>query len=569
MSELSKLGTVFTTDVLVIGAGIGGVTTAAKIKKIDSTIDVLCIEMGYHGYTGQCTKAGHGFFYMSPEDDVEAMIKEQCEVNFTGVYLNDQDYMRELYTRGYTYVEEIEELGGVFAHNEDGSLHYHREFAAKKCSGVNTDIDMTVPITEFAAKYGTRFLDRCYFTDLLTKNNKCIGAVGFNIDTFEYYIINAKAVVLAANSFNPTVGSMFYSSATPTIAAYEAGAELRHVEYGCVGDLCRVNTKDFVYGVDHLIFNKNGENIFEKYGGWDYEMMDKNVLCGLIEDAKRGNYPFHVEFEKIDHEVSFEGAGFDQGMVMPLREKLHEDQHEGVSAEEYYYHPEVSVVLNVYSQCLNVDAKAKTTLPGLYGVGTIGIYGSAFGGWVHGEGVGYACRTGLIAAENVVPYIKNVDFESIDPEQVKKFKDRTFDLFNLNGKELPYQTLALLNRVLLCEENSVNKNEASIREALEFVRDMKANFEEHICVPEGDGHYLVKAIEARTMLDIMELMYMAFDTRKESRGSFYRTDYPDRDDKNWLKWIIFTCGEDGKPEITLRPVPIEKYRYKPEGWVPN
>jgi succinate dehydrogenase/fumarate reductase flavoprotein subunit len=50
--------------------------------------------------------------------------------------------------------------------------------------------------------------------------------------------------------------------------------------------------------------------------------------------------------------------------------------------------------------------------------------------------------------------------------------------------------------------------------------------------------------------------------RTESRGTNIREDYPERDDKNWLKWVIIR-KEDEKMKLWTEPVPIEKYKHKP------
>jgi len=51
--------------------------------------------------------------------------------------------------------------------------------------------------------------------------------------------------------------------------------------------------------------------------------------------------------------------------------------------------------------------------------------------------------------------------------------------------------------------------------------------------------------------------------RTESRGWHYREDYPQRNDKNWLKWII-AKQKDNKMTLSVEPVPISKYRFKPK-----
>jgi succinate dehydrogenase / fumarate reductase flavoprotein subunit len=60
------------------------------------------------------------------------------------------------------------------------------------------------------------------------------------------------------------------------------------------------------------------------------------------------------------------------------------------------------------------------------------------------------------------------------------------------------------------------------------------------------------------MLDCAECIVMGAIERKESRGAQFRTDFPKRDDANWLKHINLTRGPDG-PVISYSPVTITRY----------
>ena len=91
--------------------------------------------------------------------------------------------------------------------------------------------------------------------------------------------------------------------------------------------------------------------------------------------------------------------------------------------------------------------------------------------------------------------------------------------------------------------------------------DLREHLSELIYVPRGDGHHLFKALESRRMIDMLEIMYMTYQARKESRGYHVRGDYTERDDANWIKWICVDKGADGRPVVSF-----ERYRWKPEGW---
>lgn len=58
----------YTTDVLIVGGGLGGAIMAQKLHMLKPDVKITIMEKGYFGYTGQTTKAGHGMCIMSPED---------------------------------------------------------------------------------------------------------------------------------------------------------------------------------------------------------------------------------------------------------------------------------------------------------------------------------------------------------------------------------------------------------------------------------------------------------------------------------------------------------------------
>ncbi len=128
------------------------------------------------------------------------------------------------------------------------------------------DIDLMRPIRTHARQLGTRILDKIHIVDLLTDGDRIAGAVGFDIVTGRFYLIRAKATILANGSCGYKV-RRFWVSATGdgVAAAFRAGAEMRNAEFGNLyGHTVFQDTDSGMVGYEHLV-NSAGENLAQKY----------------------------------------------------------------------------------------------------------------------------------------------------------------------------------------------------------------------------------------------------------------------------------------------------------------
>jgi succinate dehydrogenase flavoprotein subunit len=107
---------------------------------------------------------------------------------------------------------------------------------------------------------------------------------------------------------------------------------------------------------------------------------------------------------------------------------------------------------------------------------------------------------------------------------------------------------------------AVFREEAGIKEALETVRRLKGEAESAYIDDKGSvfNQDLLAAIELGYMLDNAVCTCVAALERKESRGAQYRTDFPERNDEEWLKHIDLQRGDDG-PEISYSEVTMTQW----------
>jgi succinate dehydrogenase/fumarate reductase flavoprotein subunit len=100
-----------------------------------------------------------------------------------------------------------------------------------------------------------------------------------------------------------------------------------------------------------------------------------------------------------------------------------------------------------------------------------------------------------------------------------------------------------------------------LTEALAAIQDLKRRYQS-VAVGDKSRVYnqaLTFVLELGYMLDCAETTVYSAITRTESRGAHSRTDYPQRDDANWLKHVVIRKQDGGAPAIDFVPVTITKW----------
>jgi succinate dehydrogenase / fumarate reductase flavoprotein subunit len=114
---------------------------------------------------------------------------------------------------------------------------------------------------------------------------------------------------------------------------------------------------------------------------------------------------------------------------------------------------------------------------------------------------------------------------------------------------------------LMNQYAAVFRDEAGLQTALETVGRLKEETQNAWIDDRGTvfNQDVLGAIELGYMVDCAEAIVVGAIERKESRGAQFRTDYPERNDEQWLKHIDITLGEDG-PQVSYSPVTITQWQ---------
>jgi succinate dehydrogenase / fumarate reductase, flavoprotein subunit len=112
------------------------------------------------------------------------------------------------------------------------------------------------------------------------------------------------------------------------------------------------------------------------------------------------------------------------------------------------------------------------------------------------------------------------------------------------------------------EHVGVFRDEEGIKTALETVKRLQGEWESAYIDDQGSvfNQDVLGAIELSYMLDCAECSCVAALHRTESRGAQFRTDFPERNDEEWLKHIDLSRNEQGEPDVSYSEVTITQWQ---------
>jgi succinate dehydrogenase/fumarate reductase flavoprotein subunit len=562
MTERKMDLTSYDTDVLIIGGGFGGLAAAIRIKELSPERSVQLVDKQTIGWGGKANKGAGVLWVLAPGDDIDAFV--DFHVKNIGIYLNDQDLLYAMARESYSAAQKLADWGVNVIKTPEGALDvsplpFGWSLAA-------ADLDMMQPLRSKAVGLGVKLLDKTQVVDLLKQGDRITGAVGFNLLDGSFAVFNAKATILANGDCDFGVMRMWANACGDGIAAaYNAGAEMRNAEFGNFYDVTNRGTGIPIVFSFNALTNARGENISSKYIQGPQPDIPISIILGMEKELMEGRGPIYFDPEEFAKGMGG-GGGFKWDR--PLTKALFGLEFE--KAQKYGPPPakkiEVSLGFTGELSAVKVDREMKTTLPGLWAIGDTSYAGSAWAGAteappgrLRGSGLMNALLAALLAAPSVATYSKDAAPSVPDKQDLARLKEKVFAPLNRNNGYSAAEAIRRVQEVVVPVKYSMRRSKERLEEALAKIAAVQEKLPE---VYAKDPHGLVKCHEASCIALCAEMGFRSALARTESRGWHYREDYPQRDDKNWLKWIIVKNVQN-KMVVTTEPIPMERYKIKP------
>jgi succinate dehydrogenase / fumarate reductase flavoprotein subunit len=552
----------YETDVLVIGTGCSGVYAA--LEAYTSNVRVLMVDKGPFGSSGT---AGSNL------DLAQLYYTEKTPANchlapYNGSSLSWADELinQKVSLKGEEFqTAKLESwnipmiatrLGNTsLTRNPDGTLHDLFEGEGAALSMYGFDGYFLRHMLDYVASLDLPVVDNTMITELFISDGVCTGAIGFHVPTGRYRVFRSKSTVICTNGcaqvyghfrMSARGGAMPDNTGDVDAAAFRHGCQLINSEF-LLTDLANTIPETFAgstavgLGADSsmqkMVCDKNGDFFLAEAESAGYLPLGRRVIDKVLEG--KGGEHGGVFLDLTDPDMPHLTRKVYQRDIPFWKEVF------GIDVLE----PGMKVPLAI--QCLDTNAKTvvdeymMTEIPGLFSARGVGNMTTIYTSHIFGA---YA---GNQAASYAQSYqAQELDWSCVEAEitRIEGLLSREGTLRQNTVRE-SIQDAVYAAISLGCDAEGLNKAIAELeRIKSEDLPKMYVSDKSRCC-----NFDLKHAIETYNILDIAEAIIHSSLVREESRGFFYRTDFPDTDNDNWL--VNTLCRlTDGKVEVTTRPV---------------
>lgn len=567
----------FKHDVIIVGSGLAGLRAALELA---GSVDVGLITKVFptRSHSG-AAQGGIGAALGNEEPD--SWEWHMYDTVKGGDYLTDQDVAEVMARDAPRAVYELEHLGVPFNRTAEGKIAqrafggHTKNFgeAAIKRTCYAADRTGRVILDTLhgeAIRQGMKVYSEFQMVDILFDGQKASGIVVYELANGKVHTIRSRAVMIATGGFGKvykTTSNCFANTGDGIYYCYRAGIPLEDMEFvqfhptGIYG--LGVLITEAARGEGGVLRNGEGRRFMEEYAPTIKDLAPRDMISrAIITEIREGRGIGGKDFVHLD--LTHLGKENLQAKLSDISSFAKIYLGIDVATDPIPVAPTCHYMMGGLPTDIHGHVLDESNEPveGLYAAGECACVS------VHGANrlgcnslidlVIFGRRTGLTIRED----LENLEWTNAGDRPARRFAEKVETIKGRSAGERAF-TLRSALQELMSEHCSVYRTENSLKKGLEEIEDLKQRYERVAIDDKGAAfnYDLMEAVELECLLGVSHAVMASALSRTESRGAHYREDYPDRDDKNWLKHSLIQKSGDGWKFFT-KPVTITRFEPK-------